>query len=67
MKEYTSISIPKPLYNKVKELIKDSGFTSVSDFVTFILREIIANINLETEDADKKAIIEKLKALGYIE
>jgi len=67
MKEYTSISIPKPLYNKVKELIKDSGFTSVSDFVTFILREIIANINLETEDTDRKAIIEKLRALGYIE
>ena len=65
--EYTSVSIPKPLYNKVKGMIKDSGFTSVSDFVTFILREILADANLSNENTNRQTIIERLRALGYID
>ena len=46
-KKYTTVSIPKPLYDKIKELIKDTGFTSVSDYVTYVLREIVASIEEE--------------------
>ncbi len=41
-KKFTSVSIPVPLFRKVEERIKGTGFTSVSSYVTYVLREIIA-------------------------
>ncbi len=69
-KKYTSVSIPIPLYNKVKDKIKDTGFTSVSDYVVYVLRELMTD-----EDDDKEAFSKedeekvkgRLRALGYIE
>jgi len=69
---YTTVSIPVTLYNRIKDLIKDTGFTSVSQFVTYILREVIASMEREklesqvVSEEDKKKIIEKLKRLGYL-
>jgi Arc/MetJ-type ribon-helix-helix transcriptional regulator len=68
-KKYTTVSLPIPLYNKVKEKIKDTGFTSVSDYVVYVLRELM------TDDEDKEAFSKedeekvkgRLRALGYIE
>ncbi len=70
--KYTTVSIPVTLYNRIKELIKDTGFTSVSQFVTYVLREVVAEMEREklestsVSEEEKKKIIEKLKALGYI-
>ncbi|OYT45520.1 MAG: hypothetical protein B6U85_08595 [Desulfurococcales archaeon ex4484_42] len=70
--KYTTVSIPITLYNRIKELIKDTGFTSVSQFVTYILREVVASMEREKLESealtpeDKEKIIEKLKRLGYI-
>ena len=70
--KHTTVSIPTTLYNRIKELIKDTGFTSVSQFVTYVLREVVASIEkekLESEvvsEEEKKRIIEKLKKLGYL-
>ncbi len=68
---YTTVSIPVTLYNRIKELIKDTGFTSVSQYVTYVLREIIAaheeaKYAEPFSEEDKKRIIEKLKKLGYL-
>ncbi len=69
--KYTTVSIPTTLYNRIKDLIKDTGFTSVSQYVTYVLREIVARHEEEkysepfTEE-DKEKIIEKLRRLGYI-
>ncbi len=64
---YTTVSIPSHLYKKVDLWIKGTGFSSASDFVTFVLRDI----SLEIEDKEKIAksknrVIKKLKALGYL-
>ena len=67
MTKYTTISIPEPLYAKIKEFIDGTGFTSSSDFVTFVLREIFMDAGLnEKNSKEKKMIYERLKALGYI-
>ncbi|NPA86546.1 MAG: CopG family transcriptional regulator [Candidatus Diapherotrites archaeon] len=70
-KKYTTVSIPKPLYDKIKELIEGTGFTSVSDYVTYVLREIVASIEEEKEEVFSKEEEEKIKArlraLGYID
>ncbi len=69
---YTTVSIPVTLYNRIKELIKDTGFTSVSQFVTYILREVVASMERERlesqhlSEEEKRRIIEKLKRLGYL-
>jgi len=71
-RKYTTVSIPVTLYNRIKELIRGTGFTSVSQFVTYVLREIVAEMErerLESEgisEEEKRKIIERLKRLGYI-
>jgi len=71
-RKYTTVSIPVTLYNRIKELIEGTGFTSVSQFVTYVLREIVAEMErekLESEgisEEEKQRIIERLKRLGYI-
>jgi len=71
-RKYTTVSIPTTLYNRIKNLIKDTGFTSVSSYVIYILREIVAaheeaKYKEPYTEEDKKRIIEKLRKLGYLE
>ena len=40
-KKFTTVSIPTPLFQKIEEGIKDTGFTSVSSYVAYVLREIV--------------------------
>ncbi len=69
--KYTTVSIPVTLYNRIKKLIEGTGFTSVSQYVTYVLREIVATHEQAryeepfTEE-DKERILEKLRRLGYI-
>ncbi len=70
--KYTTVSIPTTLYNRIKKLIEGTGFANVSQFVTYVLREVV----VEYEEAkaseepftkeEREKIIEKLKRLGYI-
>ncbi len=68
---YTTVSIPVTLYERIKNLINDTGFSSVSQFVIYVLREIASNMEEEKissslTDEEKNEIIERLKKLGYI-
>ncbi|MBD3188719.1 CopG family transcriptional regulator [Candidatus Bathyarchaeota archaeon] len=71
---FTSITIPFPLAGKIKARIEGSGFTSLSSYVTFVLREILGQVDDETKKAEKKplstiekeALFDRLKNLGYI-
>lgn len=69
-RKYTTVSIPVSLYEKVREFIKGTGFKSVSDFVTWLLREFFVAIEEEREEKSslpaKDRIIRALKALGYL-
>jgi Arc/MetJ-type ribon-helix-helix transcriptional regulator len=67
--KYTTVSIPSELADKCREHIKDTGFKNLSDYVTFILREIAAT----REDwgkaggrEDEEKVKEKLRKLGYL-
>lgn len=70
--KYTSVSIPVSLSKRIERLIrKDNGFKSISDYVTYILREVVAMH--ETKDVpepftstDLQEIKARLEALGYI-
>jgi len=71
-KKYTTISIPTPLAEKIKKRIEGTGFTSVSSYVIYVLREVISSIEEEEkEDAfskeDEEKVKERLRALGYLD
>ncbi len=71
-KKYTTISIPTPLANKIKKRIEGTGFNSLSSYVTYVLREVISNVEEdENEEAfskdDEEKVKERLRALGYLD
>jgi len=64
-----TIKIPRQLYNKLRTIIEGSGFSSVNEFIVYVLRDLVA---LHKEDEDKltaeeiKLLKERLKKLGYL-
>ncbi len=70
--KYTTVSIPVTLHDRIAEMIvKKNGFKSVSDYVTYVLREVVAmHETKEVPDpfsaTDVEQIKERLKALGYL-
>jgi Arc/MetJ-type ribon-helix-helix transcriptional regulator len=70
-RKFTTVSIPTQLFKKVEERITGTGFTSVSSYVTYVLREIVAEEDEEAESPftsqDEERVKARLKALGYID
>jgi Arc/MetJ-type ribon-helix-helix transcriptional regulator len=67
-RKYTTITIPNQLFQKLREQIKKTGFSSVSDYATYILRETVSEMELrKTKKTDVPNVVEKLRALGYIQ
>ncbi len=70
-KKYTTISIPTPLAKKIKKRIEGTGFTSLSSYVTYVLREVISGIEEESEEVfskeDEEKVKDRLRALGYLD
>ncbi len=71
--EYTTVSIPKPLAEKIKERMKGTGFSSVSSYVTYVLRQVVSSIEEEkrsklafTKEEEEK-VKQRLRDLGYID
>jgi len=67
----TAVQIPTSLFKRLEENMKMTSFTSVSSYVTFLLRGAIAETvqqqkeTFSKEDEDK--VKDRLRALGYIE
>ena len=71
-RKYTTVSIPIQLYEKIKKRIEGTGFTSVSDYVTYVLREVLASLEEEEKEEvftkeEEEKVKERLRALGYLD
>ncbi len=67
-KDKVTLKIPRPLYERLKTVIEGSGFSSVNEFVVYILRDLMSAKSQEKKElsADEiEAIRKRLKALGY--
>ena len=71
--EYSTVSIPKPLVEKIKDRMKGTGFSSVSSYVTYVLRQVLSSIKAEekskqafTKEEEEK-VKQRLRDLGYID
>ena len=70
--KYTTVSIPLTLHRRLERLIaKKTGFKSVSDYVTYVLRVVVAmHETKETPEPGTSQAVEESKArrtaLGYL-
>ena len=75
-----TVKIPRPLYDRIQTVIADSGFSSPTDFIVFVLRDLVGDRALEKShpaatpaagdarkaDDDIDEIKRKLHNLGYL-
>ena len=67
-KDKVTIKIPRPLYDRLKNIIGDSGFSSVNEFIVYVLRDLVSlgfNDSKELTKEETENIKDRLKNLGY--
>jgi len=65
-----TVKIPRPLYRKILQVVEESGFNSPTDFIVYVLRDLMG----EADEAVKPDVTQeelddvkrKLKNLGYL-
>ena len=76
-----TIKIPRPLYRRLQAILEGSGFASVTDFVTYVLRDIASSGGVRKEAArpvehapepdrftpeEVELVRQRLRKLGYL-
>lgn len=67
-KDKVTLKIPRPLYDRLTEIINESGFSSVNEFVVYVLRDLVSlgiDENREMSKEEMETIKKRLKNLGY--
>ena len=71
MESKVTIKIPRELYQRLKQMIEGTGFSSVNEFIVFVMRTLASTGTIKNEDnlttEEIEAIRQRLKALGYID
>ncbi len=69
-KRKVTIKIPRPLYDHLNTVIEGSGFNSVTEFIVYVMRDIVSSNSMKGEPSLSKkeieAIRKRLKSLGYL-
>ena len=70
MADKVTIKIPRELYEKLREMIEGTGFSSVTEFIVFVMRNLASSGKIKEEDKlteeEVKSIRERLRRLGYL-
>ena len=70
MSDRVSIKIPRPQYVRLQQVIGDSGFSSPTDFIVFVLRDLVGTLEPERHGELSRdellAVRKKLENLGYL-
>ena len=64
-----TVKIPRPLYRKVQQVVDGSGFNSPTDFIVYVLRDLMGDANEQPRaftQAELDEVKRKLKNLGYL-
>jgi len=71
MENKVTIKIPRELYKRLSQMIKGTGFSSVTEFIVFVMRNLASEGEISGEERltaeEVKAIRERLRRLGYLE
>jgi len=70
MQQKVTIKIPRELYQRLVEMVEGTGFSSVTEFIVFIMRTLASGGEIKGEDRltaeEIRAIRERLRRLGYL-
>ncbi len=70
MTDRVTIKIPRELYHRLAEMITGTGFSSVNEFIVFVLRTLASSGSVGQADGlteeEVKAVRERLRKLGYL-
>ena len=70
MHDKVTIKIPKELYQTLGQMIQGTGFSSVTEFIVFVMRNLASSGELKGEDRlteeEVRTIKERLRRLGYL-
>ena len=70
MQDKVTIKIPRELYQKLSQMIKMTGFSSVTEFVVFVMRSLSSSGEIKGQDKltqeEVRAVRERLRRLGYL-
>ena len=75
MDDKVTLKIPRTLYEKLQKIIKGTGYSSVTEFVVYVLRDLVSSDDFvkrndeisELTEKEIKAIRKRLRNLGYLE
>lgn len=67
MPEVTTISIPKELADKVKNMIKNTGFSNLSEFTKSVFRDLVAEETIKEDSNYARRVRKRLISLGYLQ
>lgn len=67
-----TLKIPRPLYERLQQVIEGTGFHSVTEFCVYVLRDLASShapsVDEESLTHDEVvAIRHRLRSLGYLE
>ena len=70
MEGRVTIKIPRELYRRLSQMIAGTGFSSVNEFIVFVMRTLASGGDIKGEDrltaVEVRSIRERLKRLGYL-
>jgi len=64
--EKVSVMISSELYHEFQKKIEGTGFSSVDDYINFILLSSIGKKSEDLSNEDSEIITARLKTLGYL-
>ncbi|RLE38544.1 hypothetical protein DRJ12_01405 [Candidatus Acetothermia bacterium] len=69
MADRVTLKIPRPLYEQLQQVIEGTGFSSVNEFVVYVLRDLVAAkgerpAGLTPEEIE--LVRTRLRNLGYL-
>jgi hypothetical protein len=67
-----TLKIPRPLYDRLAQVIEGTGFRSVTEFCVYVLRDLVAAHESAAQETglspDELAQVhQRLRTLGYLE
>ena len=57
-----TVKIPRPLYRRIQQVVEESGFNSPTDFIVFVLRDLMGEA--EASQASAEATQASAEATG---
>jgi hypothetical protein len=68
-----TLKIPRPLYERLAQVIEDTGFRSVTEFAVYVLRDLVATHESIAQERQQLSpnelavVHDRLRSLGYLE